>query len=99
MRICQRTGLRLGVWGKQRAGLSGRAGEMALLVENEPGLMFVFCFSAVCPPHDDEEPALTTYGRPLFPDHLASATHPVNSPRGRSFVLFTQEEKLHRDLI
>ncbi|KAA8587503.1 hypothetical protein FQN60_016365, partial [Etheostoma spectabile] len=32
-------------------------------------------------PHEDEESALMTYGcPPLTPDHLASATHPSNSP-------------------
>lgn len=59
--------------------------------------MLVFCIPSVWPPHDDEEPPLTTYGCPPFPEHSASATHPTNSPRGRNLVLITQEEKLYLD--
>lgn len=65
--------------------------------ENELKLMFVFCIPSVWQPHEDEEPALTTYRCPPSPDHSASATHPTNSPRGRLLMLITQEENLNLD--
>lgn len=61
--------------------------------------MLVFSVPSVWRPHEDEEPALTTYGCPSSPDHSALATRPTNSPGGRLLLLITKEGKINLDHI
>lgn len=57
-------------------------------------LMLMFCIPTVWRPHEDEEPALRTYGCPPSQDPSASAKLATNSPRGRLLLFLPRGNNL-----